>query len=239
MKCIARSRASDTSLDDPGSVLSLDVFALRAAAVLVPDVSAFQFAEVSAGKRILGTLKIHNASQKLQRFTATVLDPLSPFEVVSTKRSIDADAERIVRVRFQPQKTGQYLDFLEVACGPTVLRLRMNAVCADATIKLDPDDATGILDMGDCVHGGKITRQMTITNTSAFSIRYNMCVSSDATNHQDTPAQWSCLDPSQRIQLVDAEDQAHGWPASVTCDPLTGAPVQTLHDMGAMNVDGT
>ena len=227
--------------DDPVSMVGLDLFLANTPPVLAVDTASsdLAFSEVSIGKSTIGTVSIKNTSSSPQPLSARVLDPLGPFQMANALRQLAPGAAHTVRVLFRPQTVGSYFDFLEVLCGPTMLRLKMSGVCADASVELGCDETDGVLELGDCLVGARITKELTVTNTSAFPINFGVCVSSDAARETGTPAAWDCLDPRQREDLSTFERAARAGPALATCHPLSGAPAPVPAELGGLNVNGT
>ncbi|XP_048581567.1 cilia- and flagella-associated protein 74 isoform X2 [Nematostella vectensis] len=130
------------------------------------------FGNVSIGRSELKTVTIQNISDQTVHLSASLLDPLGPFQMLNALRVLEPQATHTVVMSFGPCAPSEYHEVLEIRCPKNTLYIRLKGKGVTPVISLSVEG--GVLDLGDALVNDTVTTTFKMSNTSELSISYNL-----------------------------------------------------------------
>ena len=145
--------------------------------VIVADVAdEVVFGDLALGQEAVAVITLTNRSAELLELVVRPLDPLGPFSILGLPRNLAPLGSKKLRVVFRPLHQCRYLEDLTLI-GPGLtnrMTFHLNGRGVSPTYTFDMPKE---LDLGDCLVGESVEKDVTLVNTASFALTYKIDIS--------------------------------------------------------------
>lgn len=132
--------------------------------------SVLDFGPVPLGTRVVKDLAIENQGTDWAPLRSDPLDPHGGFQVVNALRPLAPCGRFSVLVSFEPTESTHYYEMLHIRSPKMCLRFLLRGQGACPAIRVTPESALTLLDVGDTYQGEAREHIITVTNLSPFQM---------------------------------------------------------------------
>jgi hypothetical protein len=219
LPCVVKNAASDEILDGPPIYLVVKTVIVER--VLELATSSVDFGELAVGQVKVIPLRIFNHHEEASAIlTASGLNSIGPFSILSALRPIKPNSHSTVMVQFAPEAQGvrqESLTLHAAAIGCSLhVSLRGDGVSPNLTI--DPPD--GRIDLGHCLEMDSSESELTLHNASVFPLTFKLLPVGEPSLNFNNQSPFSII-PSEasvqpgadlKVKVRFLPDHERAWP---------------------------
>ncbi|XP_078498582.1 cilia- and flagella-associated protein 74 [Lissotriton helveticus] len=134
------------------------------------------FGEVATGQRVLKKVTVQNIFHEPLDLTFSILNPRGPFQLLNTTGSVDPGNSFVLLISFSPNENQKFFEHLDVYSSKGTLPLSVTGQGLTPSLACSVEG--GLLDLGYVLANEKATTNFQLSNTSTFTIKYFIKLSS-------------------------------------------------------------